>query len=557
MKILLHIQKLSAVIIIGICIMIFSESVFAGCKRSHVVGCDNAACTQGRSEKQCTYSCDECDAADTSCHTGTYTGMESCGGSPPPPGSSSSSSSSSNSSTGSNSSTSSSGSNCTSKTFKKASIVPQTVSGGVDVMVKCDYGEDVNCISISGGGLTNCSLRYYESGEGSIFLCKAPSDPGTYSGAVCKLSGSCCAKSDSIGSFTVVSNTPHFQQRMRLPSGTYTLSGKVQALIVKGKGAQINLICRSGTCFAGKNENAVISSLTFPESADFVEKNTQIIIPSEGGNKDYAISIAVQDGSEAYIDSVKMMSGTTNYVVNGEFNLISDTSVNSLQPIAWGIANNRLGLYYGMAYQTVPQTAYNPPANPTASVTSGPAVSVKLSMKIKLQGIGKKPINASPIKVKVKLGGRALSAPTAYQTGTFTPQDDGVWTGKVDFTVPAGGGYLLYVKGPKHLQKKVCVNKPSENPAGTYHCSENNVNLVAGNNEIDLSGILQLAGDLPGADGNQNGLIDTYDVSAIRQNLQTTDQAKIAIGDLDLDNGITTSDWSLLVQSLGIKYDEE
>jgi len=466
-----------------------------------------------------------------------------------------SSSSSSASSDGSSSNTnSSSGTSC--PTITKASIVPQTVSGGTDIMVKCNYGKDTNNVTVTGGGLTNCTLRYYDSNEGTVFLCKAPLNTGTYNNAECKISGSSC-NSSPIGSFTVVSNTPHFQQRMRLPSGTYTLLGKVQALVVKGEGVQIQLICRSSTCFSGKNENAVVASVAFPESSDFIEKSSQVTIPSEGGNKDYAVSIAVQDGSEAYIDNVKMINGTTDYIINGEFGLISDTSANSLQPIAWGIANNKLGLYYGMAYQTVSETVYNPPTTSSPPTLSGPAVSVKLTMKIKFQGIGKKPANASPIKVKIKLGGRALSAPTAYQTGTFTPQDNGIWTGTVDFNVPVGGGYTILVKGPKHLQKKVCTNKPTENPAGFYHCSEGNVQLVAGNNDIDLSGVILLAGDLPAADGSQSGLIDTYDVSTIRQNFQTTDQAKIALGDLDLDGGITTLDWSLLVQSLGIKYDEE
>ena len=478
-----------------------------------------------------------------------------------------SSSSSSRPSTSSASSNSSSGPTCKPASFKSASILPDVITAGGDVMVKCNYGEDLSCIKVTGGGLTNCTYRYYDKGD-AVFLCKAPKDLGTYTSAVCKLSGPCCEQTNSVGTFYVVSTTPHFEQRMRLPAGSYVFSAKVQALIVKGKGVVVNLICRSPVCFTGKIENSVISSISYPASSSFVNKSASVTIPPAGSDKDYAVQIAVQDGSEAYIDNVNLMLGSTNYVVNSEFSSSTDGSVNLLQPIAWGVANNRLGFYYGMAYKTVPDYVYethSAPGDPGGSgtssgsgeVLSGPAVNMTLNLKIKLQGITKKPINANPIKVKVKLGGRALSAQTAYQTGTFTPGDNGVWTGSVNFNVPAGGGYVLYIKGPKHLQKKICVNNPSESPAGTYHCSENKVSLSAGNNTLDLSSILQLSGDLPATDGNQNGLIDSYDVASIRQNFQTTDQSKIAVGDLDFDNGITTSDWSLLVQSLGIKYDEE
>jgi hypothetical protein len=62
---------------------------------------------------------------------------------------------------------------------------------------------------------------------------------------------------------------------------------------------------------------------------------------------------------------------------------------------------------------------------------------------------------------------------------------------------------------------------------------------------------------LPEAGGAQNGIIDAYDTTFIRTNLGTTDAAKIAIGDLNLDGGIDTQDYSMILQSLSIKFDEE
>jgi len=183
---------------------------------------------------------------------------------------------------------------------------------------------------------------------------------------------------------------------------------------------------------------------------------------------------------------------------------------------------------------------------------------VTLALKIKLQGVTKKPIKSEPINVQVKLGGGGLSASTAYQIAQFTVDDSGVWSGKVSFpSISPGGGYRIYIKGPKHIAKKICDESPSEGKGGEYHCGDGKISLKAGDNGFDFSKIIQLGGDLPEAGGKQNGIIDAYDTTFVRTNLGSTDAAKGAIGDLNLDGIIDTQDYSIIVQSLSIKFDEE
>jgi hypothetical protein len=112
------------------------------------------------------------------------------------------------------------------------------------------------------------------------------------------------------------------------------------------------------------------------------------------------------------------------------------------------------------------------------------------------------------------------------------------------------------VKGPKHLQKKICDAAPSETSGGTYHCGEGKINLKAGDNDLNLSGILMLVGDLP-ENGTQNGIIDSYDTSYVRQHLQSTKADELAIADVNYDGVIDGQDYSLVLASLSIKYDEE
>ena len=359
---------------------------------------------------------------------------------------------------------------------------------------------------------------------------------------------------------TIIGTEVHYDQDIVLPFGKYAFVARVFALISKGKGVRVSLICNSDTCTTGKAKNAEIAAITFPETQDFVAKTLGVGLVGTGDDRHYLIRISADKGSEAYFDSVSLKNSTApnkELVQNGEFEGIANSSVETIQPDTWGEGDNKTGYYYGSVSE-------DPGPGPTVTVTGGPTAvpgdpaNVTLDLKIKLQGVTKKPIKSDAVDVQVKLGGGGLTAVTAYKSVKFTVNDAGIWSGKAEFAdIPVGGGYRVYIKGPKHLAKKICDTAPSETKGGEYHCGDGKIELKAGENTLDFSKIIQLGGDLPEAGGKQNGIIDAYDTTFVRTNLGTTDAAKVAIGDINLDGGIDTQDYSIIIQSLSIKFDEE
>ncbi len=187
------------------------------------------------------------------------------------------------------------------------------------------------------------------------------------------------------------------------------------------------------------------------------------------------------------------------------------------------------------------------------SPTGGPG-NVKLNLKLKFQGISKKPDdknNYMDVKVTVKKDGITASE----QVLGLTADESGIWSrGPSGFPgLTAGSGYTVLVKGPFHIQKKVCVATPTETAGGTYKCSNGQISLVDGDNTLDFSGILQLTGDLP----EQNGTVDAYDISLVRNCIGKTDETCLNNADVNRDGKVNTQDYSLIIASLSVKSDEE
>jgi len=201
---------------------------------------------------------------------------------------------------------------------------------------------------------------------------------------------------------------------------------------------------------------------------------------------------------------------------------------------------------------------------PNATTQPG---SISLNLKLKFQGIMKMPANENQktMKVKIKVGGGSLSSPVSVDVNfTLTENrnlssDALIWEGMVNLPpqVNPDQNYYLLVKGPKHIQKKICVSNPQETTAGSYRCQGNQgITLSAGENNLDFSKIYLLAGDLP-VNGVQDGVVDSLDTSYIRNNLGKTDSNVVAIADLNLDGKIDAQDWAMVIYALSIKADEE
>lgn len=194
-----------------------------------------------------------------------------------------------------------------------------------------------------------------------------------------------------------------------------------------------------------------------------------------------------------------------------------------------------------------------PTQNPSATgaPTSAGGSQVTANLQLKFQGITSK-VNSS-MKVKV-IARTATGNRTSEGEGTFTSADNGVWTGTVTLqNIDLTRDYYLLIKGPKHVQKRVCVATPSETSIGSYKCNGADIRFTAGTNNLNLSGITLMSGDL----ATQDGVVDSYDLSYIINNLGSTDPTVLEIGDVNLNGRVDTQDYSLIIQSLTIKSDEE
>lgn len=193
----------------------------------------------------------------------------------------------------------------------------------------------------------------------------------------------------------------------------------------------------------------------------------------------------------------------------------------------------------------------------TPPVSPSPASGVTLDLKLHFQGIIGSPAtdrNAMQVKFTVAGGGLAQSM---VKTGDFISDGAGIWTGSINFPDLQAGTYTIFIKGPRHVQKKICDASPNDQGiVGRYFCRAGSagVTLTMGANNLDFSNIWLLSGDLPLADGGQDGVIDSKDVSYIRNNLGVKTDT---VCDINLDGICDSQDYSLLYKSLEVKYDEE
>lgn len=190
---------------------------------------------------------------------------------------------------------------------------------------------------------------------------------------------------------------------------------------------------------------------------------------------------------------------------------------------------------------------------PTGAPTPTPTGAVSLSLKLKFQGILSKPkdeFNKMKVKVTLKYEN---DDPIGSVSSDFVAGSDGVWSGTANFNKPdLTRQFKVLIKGPTHIQKRVCDTKPTETAPGSYRCT-GGITLTDGVNNLDFSGIYQLVGDLP----EQDGVVNSYDTSLVRNNLGKTDAEALRLADVNLDGRVDTQDYSLIISALSVRADEE
>ena len=199
-----------------------------------------------------------------------------------------------------------------------------------------------------------------------------------------------------------------------------------------------------------------------------------------------------------------------------------------------------------------PTPSLTPTPTPAVGSLNNPnGVDVTFNLKLKFQGtvIGPK-IESKSMKVKVTIVDTTVTSGTksAVSSGDFTTASGsaGIWTGAVTFTkVEPKQAYQLLIKGPKHVQKKICTNSPTEASPGTYSCTDL-LNVVAGDNTLDLTGIYMMSGDLP----TQDGVVNSVDFGNVRTRFGKMDYTSLETADINLDGAINSLDFSLILQTL-------
>lgn len=179
---------------------------------------------------------------------------------------------------------------------------------------------------------------------------------------------------------------------------------------------------------------------------------------------------------------------------------------------------------------------------------------VSLNLELRLQCVVKKPKRDVPVDVRVGLGDGSLQN-TVYKTGSFTFNDKGHLVGSVTFDAPAGAGYKVLPKYSMGMQKKVCEASPTEDYPGAYSCDKGNITLQDGSNDLDLSNIVLLTGDLP--PGEQDGISNAFDQNLIRQLIGKRDEESAALADVNFDGVVNAIDHSCMVAALAVRWDEE
>jgi hypothetical protein len=190
---------------------------------------------------------------------------------------------------------------------------------------------------------------------------------------------------------------------------------------------------------------------------------------------------------------------------------------------------------------------------------------VCIDLSVRLQGILKKPpteLQTIPVAVTLQ-GGELLQEPVS-KTITMTAGQNGIWTGKVQYsdvfiTGTSASNFRITLKPPQHLKRIICDNRPVEYNAGAYTCSDENsaLELTLGKNTLDFTQVYFFSGDLP-IDEKQNGVINSEDIVYLRTNLGATDKSVQSVADLNRDGIVDSQDLSLAVFTLSVtKVDED
>lgn len=217
---------------------------------------------------------------------------------------------------------------------------------------------------------------------------------------------------------------------------------------------------------------------------------------------------------------------------------------------AWSPSQQTISVL-GAAPTLTPTNVPYPSATPTQTI---PPVTIK--MRLRLQGMYSKPTrNPKTAQIFLVWVRNADRENPIYKWVTATYDQIGSWFISDTWNLVPGDGYKVWVKGEKHLQRKICDGKPSDQESGFYHCFDETGQIVIrpGENYLDFSNVIMFAGDIP-FKGEGDGVLDAFDLSYIATHFGDT---ATDIGDLNFDGITDSQDFGIAVNAIRVqKYDE-
>jgi len=333
----------------------------------------------------------------------------------------------------------------------------------------------------------------------------------------------------------------------------------------------------SGTSGTFSYKNADIAGENSALTVDKTSPNTQInkTVTVEGTNSSSSSSIqssssSISSSSSAHSSSSSSSSSSRQSSSSSSTHSSSSSSVRSSSSSSSSrisssssSSGNRdqsssSSSHSSSSSSSSRQSSSSSVASSASSASSSSSLSqtaAQIILKLRFQGIITEPGDTTPQNVKVSLVNNDGENLNRIIESTFLAGGDGTYKGTVVFDpIDTNAKYYIYVKGPKHLQKKFCDASPQLNTQGFYNCSKANISLIKGENVFNFSKVKLLSGDLPEQGNVQNGIIDAYDLSFMRSSIANNVYSKTC--DINLDKKCDWQDWSLILASMAEKYDE-
>ncbi len=406
-----------------------------------------------------------------------------------------------------------------------------------------------------------------------------------------------------------------FEKVFETQADTESLQLQISAFapLLKGRGAQVWVACAgrdvSGfdlpQCVFEKTDGSRVSfdvnytfgSLKIQRGTEPKEYKKTIDLPGKPVDKGpFFVRISANDGSELFVQSIKVIDASResrDRYIDEEFSITQNqVDIAKRVPAGWSFGENyfiskgfsaldfvlvrtesELSLPDDSQGSSQPSPDIPAPTDqqgagsgaspgdaspsPTADQPAGnQSDRVEIELALRFQGIRSKPLSGqNEMSVLISLR-RFEEKDFLHKAAKFQADDNGVWRGRVSFGAVDGfvpGKYIVYVKGPKHIQRRICDLNPTERFPGSYKCAEGRfLQLQGGRIEIDLSDIIILAGDLP----DQDGLVNAYDIGLVRNLLGSTEPEDLAKADVNLDGIVDITDFVLIQAALSVRYDE-